>query len=124
MWAMTETWTLVLGGTASVNLSSVLLLDSCAGNGLSATNTIEKDFRLREGSGKQLGSSGEGSSVSLTLCGSEALLTSTGDVIGKWKEYVKDLLSPTNVTSQKKQIWGDSELSNRFVYQISGSSKH
>ncbi|KAL6462549.1 hypothetical protein MHYP_G00289710 [Metynnis hypsauchen] len=39
--------------------------------------------------------------------GAGGLLTSTGDVIGRWKEYFKDHLNPTNDPSQEEAELGD-----------------
>ena len=37
------------------------------------------------------------------------LLTSTGDIVGRWKEYFEDLLNPTDLCSVEEAVAGDSE---------------
>ena len=43
-------------------------------------------------------------------------MTSTGDIIGQWKEYLKDLLNPTDTTSMGEAEAGDSE-DDSFITQ-------
>ncbi len=49
----------------------------------------------RRYSGKLSGASGGGSGALPIL----QLLTSTGDIVGRWKEYFEDLLNPTEMSS-------------------------
>ncbi|KAI3374338.1 hypothetical protein L3Q82_006173 [Scortum barcoo] len=37
------------------------------------------------------------------------LLTSTGDIVGRWKKYFEDLLNPTDLPSSEEAEAGDSE---------------
>ena len=46
--------------------------------------------------------------VNTVYGGDGALLTSTRDVVDRWKEYFKDLLNPTNTPSGKEAGPGDS----------------
>ncbi|KAI3363884.1 hypothetical protein L3Q82_001484 [Scortum barcoo] len=38
------------------------------------------------------------------------LLTSTGDIVGRWKKYFEDLLNPTDLPSSEEAEAGDSEV--------------
>ena len=72
---------------------------------------MEKDFRLaprrfwqtirRLRRGKQC-------FTNTVYSGDGALLTSTGDVVRRWKEYFEDLLNPTNTSSVEDAESGDS----------------
>ncbi|KAI3368164.1 hypothetical protein L3Q82_007887 [Scortum barcoo] len=67
--------------------------------------------RPRRDSGKPSGASEGGSSTLPTLftaVGGE-LLTSTGDIVGRWKKYFEDLLNPTDLPSSEEAEAGDSE---------------
>ena len=56
--------------------------------------------RHQEDSGKLSDGSGRESSASQTLYSwGGVLLTSTGDVVRRWKEYFEDLLNSTNMSS-------------------------
>ncbi|KAI3355561.1 hypothetical protein L3Q82_018386 [Scortum barcoo] len=65
--------------------------------------------RPRRDSGKPSGASEGGSSTLPTLFtvqGGE-LLTSTGDIVGRWKKYFEDLLNPTDLpSSEEAGGWG------------------
>ncbi|KAI3372276.1 hypothetical protein L3Q82_022781 [Scortum barcoo] len=41
------------------------------------------------------------------------LLTSTGDIVGRWKKYFEDLLNPTDLPSNEEAEAGDSEVDSR-----------
>ncbi|KAI3364112.1 hypothetical protein L3Q82_010940 [Scortum barcoo] len=41
------------------------------------------------------------------------LLTSTGDIVGRWKKYFEDLLNPTDLPSSEEAEAGDSEVWTR-----------
>ncbi|KAI3376044.1 hypothetical protein L3Q82_016570 [Scortum barcoo] len=47
------------------------------------------------------------------------LLTSTGDIVGRWKKYFEDLLNPTDLPSNEEAEAGDSEVD--FVHHPSRS---
>lgn len=47
-------------------------------------------------------------------CGWE-LSTSTGDVVGQWKEYLEDLLNPTAMSSTEEAEAGDSEVDSSIT---------
>ncbi|TWW69735.1 hypothetical protein D4764_18G0005410 [Takifugu flavidus] len=56
-----------------------------------------------------------GSSALSTLCsGDGVLLTSTRDVVDRWKEYFEDLLNPTNTPSSEEVGPGDLEMGSRI----------
>ncbi|KAK3529813.1 hypothetical protein QTP86_006010 [Hemibagrus guttatus] len=62
--------------------------------------------RLRRG--KQL-------SANTVYGGDGELLASTGDIVGRWKEYFEDLLNPTDTPSVEVPEAGDSEGARGFV---------
>ncbi|KAK3566668.1 hypothetical protein QTP86_002763 [Hemibagrus guttatus] len=73
---------------------------------------MEKDYRtavwcLR--SGKQL-------SANTVYSGGGELLASTGDNVGRWKKYFKDLLNPTDTPSIEEPEAEDSEVDS-FITQ-------
>ncbi|KAI3368575.1 hypothetical protein L3Q82_025585 [Scortum barcoo] len=43
------------------------------------------------------------------------LLTSTGDIVGRWKEYFEDLLNPTDLPSSEEAEAGDSEVDSSIT---------
>ncbi|KAK3549912.1 hypothetical protein QTP86_015528 [Hemibagrus guttatus] len=63
--------------------------------------------RLRRG--KQL-------SANTVYSGGGELLASTGDIVGRWKEYFEDLLNPTNTPSVEEPEAEDSEVDS-FITQ-------
>ncbi|KAK3548334.1 hypothetical protein QTP70_010189 [Hemibagrus guttatus] len=80
---------------------------------------MEKDYRKASGKfwqtvrrlrrGKQLSAN--------TVCGGDGeLLVSTGDIVGRWKEYFEDLLNPTDMPSVEEPEAGDSEVDS-FITQ-------
>ncbi|KAK3507178.1 hypothetical protein QTP70_009513 [Hemibagrus guttatus] len=81
--------------------------------------TMEKDYRMASGKfwqtvrrlrrGKQL-------SANTVYSGGGELLTSTGDVVGRWKEYFEDLLNPTDTPSVEEPEAEDSEVDS-FITQ-------
>ena len=46
------------------------------------------------------------------------LLTSTGDVVGWWKEYFGDLLSPTNMSSIEDAESVDSSMTGAEITEV------
>ncbi|KAK3550852.1 hypothetical protein QTP70_006160 [Hemibagrus guttatus] len=80
---------------------------------------MEKDYRTasgkfwqtvrRLGKGKQL-------SANTVYGGDGELLVSTGDIVGRWKEYFEDLLNPTDTPSVEEPEAGDSEVDS-FITQ-------
>ncbi|KAI3352389.1 hypothetical protein L3Q82_005186 [Scortum barcoo] len=73
--------------------------------------------RPRRDSGKPSGASEGGSSTLPTLFtvqGGE-LLTSTGDIVGRWKKYFEDLLNPTDLPSSEEAEAGDSEVDSSIT---------
>ncbi|KAK3534690.1 hypothetical protein QTP86_020345 [Hemibagrus guttatus] len=74
---------------------------------------MEKDYRTTSGKfwqtircrrrGKQL-------SANTVYSGGGELLASTGDIVGWWKEYFKDLLNPTDMPSVEESEAEDSEV--------------
>ncbi|KAI3368060.1 hypothetical protein L3Q82_026882, partial [Scortum barcoo] len=49
-----------------------------------------------------------------TVQGGE-LLTSTGDIVGRWKKYFEDLLNPTDLPSNEEAEAGDSEVDSSIT---------
>ncbi|KAK3506058.1 hypothetical protein QTP70_002984 [Hemibagrus guttatus] len=80
---------------------------------------MEKDYRTASGKfwqtvrrlrrGKQL-------SAKTVYGGDGELLVSTGDIVGRWKEYFEDLLNPTDTPSVEEPEAGDSEVDS-FITQ-------
>ncbi|KAI3354649.1 hypothetical protein L3Q82_018532 [Scortum barcoo] len=73
--------------------------------------------RPRRDSGKPSGASEGGSSTLPTLFtvqGGE-LLTSTEDIVGRWKKYFEDLLNPTDLPSSEEAEAGDSEVDSSIT---------
>ncbi|KAK3518675.1 hypothetical protein QTP70_007168 [Hemibagrus guttatus] len=80
---------------------------------------MEKDYRMASGKfwqtvrhlrrGKQL-------SANTVYSGGGELLASTGDVVGRWKEYFEDLLNPTDTPSIEEPEAKDSEVDS-FITQ-------
>ncbi|KAI3352266.1 hypothetical protein L3Q82_005245 [Scortum barcoo] len=82
---------------------------------------MEEDYRSvrpRRDSGKPSGASEGGSSTLPTLfvysAGGE-LLTSTGDIVGRWKKYFEDLLNPTDLPSNEEAEAGVSEVDSSIT---------
>ena len=59
---------------------------------------------------------GKQSSTNTVYSGGGELLTSTGDIVGRWKEYFEDLLNPTDMPSIEEAEAGDSEVDS-FITQ-------
>ncbi|KAK3557981.1 hypothetical protein QTP86_005631 [Hemibagrus guttatus] len=80
---------------------------------------MEKDYRTASGKfwqtvrrlrrGKQL-------SANTVYGGDGELLVSTGDIVGRWKEYFEDLLNPTDTPSVEEPEARDSEVDS-FITQ-------
>ncbi|KAK3535249.1 hypothetical protein QTP70_005957 [Hemibagrus guttatus] len=80
---------------------------------------MEKDYQTASGKfwqtvrhlrrGKQL-------SANTVYSGGGELLASTGDIVGRWKEYFEDLLNPTDTPSVEKPEAEDSEVDS-FITQ-------
>ncbi|KAK3532712.1 hypothetical protein QTP86_028082, partial [Hemibagrus guttatus] len=80
---------------------------------------MEKDYRTASGKfwqtvrhlrrGKQL-------SANTVYSGGGELLASTGDIVGRWKEYFEDLLNPTDTPSAKEPEAENSEVDS-FITQ-------
>ncbi|KAK3525693.1 hypothetical protein QTP70_005845 [Hemibagrus guttatus] len=80
---------------------------------------MEKDYRTASGKfwqtvwrlrrGKQL-------SANTVYSGGRELLASTGDIVGRWKEYFEDLLNPTDTPSVEEPEAEDSEVDS-FITQ-------
>ncbi|KAI3351334.1 hypothetical protein L3Q82_005878 [Scortum barcoo] len=64
--------------------------------------------RLRGGRGKQY------SANTVYSAGGE-LLTSTGDIVGRWKKYFEDLLNPTDLPSNEEAEAGVSEVDSSIT---------
>ncbi|KAK3552129.1 hypothetical protein QTP86_001507 [Hemibagrus guttatus] len=83
------------------------------------SEAMEKDYQTTSGKfwqtvrrlrrGKQL-------SANTVYGGDGELLVSTGDIVGWWKEYFKDLLNPTDTPSVEEPEAGDSEVDS-FITQ-------
>ena len=59
---------------------------------------------------------GKQPSTNTVYSGGGELLTSTGDIVGRWKEYFEDLLNPTDTPSIEEAEAGDSEVDS-FITQ-------
>ncbi|KAK3546985.1 hypothetical protein QTP86_007435 [Hemibagrus guttatus] len=80
---------------------------------------MEKDYRMASGKfwltvrrlrrGKQL-------SANIVYSGGGELLASTRDIVGRWKEYFKDLINPTDTPSVEEPEAKDSEVDS-FITQ-------
>ncbi|KAI3354606.1 hypothetical protein L3Q82_019110 [Scortum barcoo] len=46
------------------------------------------------------------------------LLTSTGDIVGRWKKYFEDLLNPTDLPSSEEAEAGDSEVDSSITQSL------
>ena len=53
---------------------------------------------------------GKQPSTNTVYGGGGELLTSTGDIVGQWKEYFEDLLNPTDTPSTEEAGARDSEV--------------
>ncbi|KAI3373263.1 hypothetical protein L3Q82_006384 [Scortum barcoo] len=73
--------------------------------------------RPRRDSGKPSGASEGGSSTLPTTVYSAGgeLLTSTEDIVGRWKKYFEDLLNPTDLPSNEEAEDGDSEVDSSIT---------
>ncbi|KAI3366000.1 hypothetical protein L3Q82_009827 [Scortum barcoo] len=73
--------------------------------------------RPRRDSGKPSGASEGGSSTLPTLFTVQVgeLLTSTEDIVGRWKKYFEDLLNPTDLPSNEEAEDGDSEVDSSIT---------
>ncbi|KAI3369934.1 hypothetical protein L3Q82_024740 [Scortum barcoo] len=88
------------------------------GSGRSSVRPWRKDYRLaskrfwqtvrRLRRGKQY------SANTVYSAGGE-LLTSTGDIVGRWKKYFEDLLNPTDLPSNEEAEAGDSEVDSSIT---------
>ena len=54
--------------------------------------------------------------VNTVYGGDGALLTSTRDVVDRWKEYFEDLLNPTDTPSGKEAGPGDSGVGSSYLW--------
>ena len=59
---------------------------------------------------------GRQSSTNTVYSGGGELLTSTGDIVGRWREYFEDLLNPTDTPFIEEAEAGDSEVDS-FITQ-------
>lgn len=64
---------------------------------------IERNHLVRRGNSNSVHSAGE------------ELLTSTGEVVGRWKENLEDLLKPTVMSSDEGPEAGDSEVDSSIT---------
>ncbi|KAI3368224.1 hypothetical protein L3Q82_007818 [Scortum barcoo] len=73
--------------------------------------------RPRRDSGKPSGASEEGKQYSANTVYSAGgeLLTSTEDIVGRWKKYFEDLLNPTDLPSNEEAEDGDSEVDSSIT---------
>ncbi|KAI3354352.1 hypothetical protein L3Q82_018879 [Scortum barcoo] len=73
--------------------------------------------RPRRDSGKPSGASEGGKQYSANTVYSAGgeLLTSTGDIVGRWKKYFEDLLNPTDLPSSEEAEAGDSEVDSSIT---------
>ncbi|KAI3360829.1 hypothetical protein L3Q82_013054 [Scortum barcoo] len=77
--------------------------------------------RPRRNSGKPSGASEQGSSTlpsTVHSAGGE-LLTSTGNTVGRWKEYFEELLNPTDTPSTEEAEAEDSEVVRKLGWMRS-----
>ncbi|KAI3360208.1 hypothetical protein L3Q82_014519 [Scortum barcoo] len=57
------------------------------------------------------------------LCGGGELLTSTGDIVGRWKKYFEDLLNPTDLPSNEEaEAWDSSPVTEVVHKLLSGKA--
>ncbi|KAI3359221.1 hypothetical protein L3Q82_002742 [Scortum barcoo] len=73
--------------------------------------------RPRRDSGKPSGASEGGKQYSANTVYSAGgeLLTSTGDIVGRWKKYFEDLLNPTDLPSNEEAEAGVSEVDSSIT---------
>ncbi|KAI3356428.1 hypothetical protein L3Q82_017642 [Scortum barcoo] len=75
--------------------------------------------RPRRDSGKPSGASeggrGEQYSANTVYSAGGELLTSTGDIVGRWKKYFEDLLNPTDLPSNEEAEAGVSEVDSSIT---------
>ncbi|KAI3358729.1 hypothetical protein L3Q82_015131 [Scortum barcoo] len=60
------------------------------------------------------GPGGKNSGLGGVRAGGE-LLTSTEDIVGRWKKYFEDLLNPTDLSSNEEAEAGDSEVDSSIT---------
>ncbi|KAK3542727.1 hypothetical protein QTP70_000092 [Hemibagrus guttatus] len=80
---------------------------------------MEKDYRMASGKFWQTVrclSRSKRLSANTVYSGGGELLASTGDIVGRWKEYFKDLLNPTDTPSVEEPEAEDSEVDS-FITQ-------
>ncbi|KAK3537069.1 hypothetical protein QTP70_000867 [Hemibagrus guttatus] len=80
---------------------------------------MEKDYRTASGKFWQTVwrlRRGKQHSANTVYGGGGELLVSTGDIVGRWKEYFKDLLNPTDTPSVEEPEAEDSEVDS-FITQ-------
>ncbi|KAK3542019.1 hypothetical protein QTP86_010364 [Hemibagrus guttatus] len=80
---------------------------------------MEKDYRMASGKFWQTVwrlRRGKWLSASTVYSGGGELLASTGDIVGRWKEYFKDLLNPTDTPSIEEPEAENSEVDS-FITQ-------
>ncbi|KAI3358078.1 hypothetical protein L3Q82_003089 [Scortum barcoo] len=71
-----------------------------------------RSWRQKLGSGR---SSGKQYSANTVYSAGGELLTSTGDIVGRWKKYFEDLLNPTDLPSSEEAEAGDSEVDSSIT---------
>ncbi|KAI3363612.1 hypothetical protein L3Q82_001244 [Scortum barcoo] len=75
--------------------------------------------RPRRDSGKPSGASasegGKQYSANTVYSAGGEMLTSTGDIVGRWKKYFEDLLNPTDLPSNEQAEAGDSEVDSSIT---------
>ncbi|KAI3370553.1 hypothetical protein L3Q82_025314 [Scortum barcoo] len=69
---------------------------------------LGRSWRQKLGRGKQY------SANTVYSAGGE-LLTSTEDIVGRWKKYFEDLLNPTDLPSNEEAEAGDSEVDSSIT---------
>ncbi|KAI3352202.1 hypothetical protein L3Q82_005169 [Scortum barcoo] len=87
-----------------------------SGSGRSSVRPWRRTIgRPRRDSGKPSGASEGGKQYSANTVYSAGgeLLTSTGDIVGRWKKYFEDLLNPTDLPSNEEAEAGVSEVDSR-----------
>ncbi|KAI3376767.1 hypothetical protein L3Q82_000364 [Scortum barcoo] len=76
-------------------------------------DTVDRYRQAKQAAARD-GPGGKNSGLGGVRAGGE-LLTSTGDIVGRWKKYFEDLLNPTDLPSNEEAEAGDSEVDSSIT---------